>query len=668
MVFPEIDLAAAVFFVLALVTLARYRPAMRTVDVESYNYTAGGLSVLALAAVFHVLAHAGLLSGVTFLSEPLLVRLIVWIGFLTGAVLLASGVAAWLPLWRKFAQLRGLRITRLELIKKLEQLRAVTDRPTGILVTALEYMIEHCELAGGAVYRCDETGQAVLLASRGPSVPPAFPLRGMRFETQGARSHPATDLVLPPGVDQPSLVVPVSCAGSTEAFYLLWAPGVAALDDETRVVLKLAAGIVAARMRVSNVFVPVGGGDLPAKIETAARLLRVDRDLKENIAALAAPLSELLHANLITLVVDTEDSPRRRITVSTEGAVLDERALDPRSESDHLDRVIATGRALRIGDLRESPELRGDQLLLSSDARSLVAVPLGLGPDTVGALSVTAIAAHVFRPIHVQALQLLGLRLAALVSDNARRQSARREVLRLTALEGLLRRIGQGAALTDIFRHAAAMLKRLRAVSVVRIATYDPDGAFLRSWALTHDADLEPVTPSHGHLILSLMPHHRRLAETGRTICLKPESPAPMTPAEARQVLVADPGHVLLVPVKRGDRTMGAISLALTETGPQVVAVAEAVGAVLSLALQPDWARKRTTRRLAESRAGDHDVRDPAVRGYIRSSLSGILGSLHSLQTQPQPSAEALRQHLSIINTSARRLSACLAEQDCNVD
>ena len=59
MVFPEIDLAAAVFFVLALVTLARYRPAMRTVDVESYNYTAGGLSVLALVAVFHVLAHAG---------------------------------------------------------------------------------------------------------------------------------------------------------------------------------------------------------------------------------------------------------------------------------------------------------------------------------------------------------------------------------------------------------------------------------------------------------------------------------------------------------------------------------------------------------------------------------------------------------------------------------
>jgi GAF domain-containing protein len=213
------------------------------------------------------------------------------------------------------------------------------------------------------------------------------------------------------------------------------------------------------------------------------------------------------------------------------------------------------------------------------------------------------------------------------------------------------------------------MLKRMRAVSVVSIATYDPDGAFLRSWALAHDSDLEPVTPPRGHMILSLMPYHRALAEKGETLCLEQRGNSPMTPAEARQVLVADPRAVLLVPVKNGDRTMGVISMAFDETRPRAVATAETVGAVLSLALQLDLARRTTSRRSGEGSDTDGNaVRDRAVRGYIRASLSGIMGSLQSLRTQPQPSAEALKEHLSIIDTSARRLSACFAEEGNGVD
>ena len=142
MPFESADWPMSVFLLIALVLVRGFQKQIKTVSTRSYDNIAGGLVVLVIAAVARIYHATGLLESVPFLSETVFFDLAYWIGVITGATLVISGVADWLPLARDYRRYHRSRIEHLDLLRKVEQLVGVENRVETVLSTTLQYMVE----------------------------------------------------------------------------------------------------------------------------------------------------------------------------------------------------------------------------------------------------------------------------------------------------------------------------------------------------------------------------------------------------------------------------------------------------------------------------------------------------------------------------------------------
>ena len=86
------------------------------------------------------------------------------------------------------------------------------------------------------------------------------------------------------------------------------------------------------------------------------------------------------------------------------------------------------------------------------------------------------------------------------------------------------------------------------------------DDLFLTSRVLLSCNSQETVVPEKGHMILSLMPKHRSVIETGESLnCGFDNS---LSEAELSQCFAKDAKSALLIPIKSNGRVVGVISLA----------------------------------------------------------------------------------------------------------
>jgi len=261
--------------------------------------------------------------------------------------------------------------------------------------------------------------------------------------------------------------------------------------------------------------------------------------------------------------------------------------------------------------------------------------------------------------------------LSHLVTEEVYRYKIGVNERRVDLINSFLADCGRVSSLQDLFEQAAALLSRELRTSMVRISTYEYDGAFLKSRALASMRPIEGLTPVDGHMILSLMPYHTLVRETGRLMMINQEqTDKKITEAEARQVCRPDLQSALLVPVTVGQETLVVISLAELRRWSRYqynqsdVMFASLVASGLSLAIQLALGKKmKAPSRLEEDSIRPATLPDPVLKGRIKSSLSSILGSVEMIKSHNPNTDASLDRYLSIIDRSAQRINDYFAEK-----
>ncbi|MEA3297578.1 MAG: hypothetical protein U9R56_06915, partial [candidate division Zixibacteria bacterium] len=367
--------------------MSKFKEQIRLEDKESYRYIFGGLAILAAATISQVYSGIGVFNSIPFISDPLFYKVMYWIGIITGASFLISGISQWLPLSRAHRKYNRERVRQFELLKKVEQLVHVENRQKHVLSKTIEYMVEHYDLLYGAVYGFQpETENMDLITSVGASDEIERYLGKMKFnincllkpEEENLSSLSRLIEPIPDKVTPPSMVLPLVIDNQVYSVFLLWLTADSEIDDEARVNLKIAIDIIARKIildhhEVSHAF----NQQREVWIDSIEKVIDYQKDLSENVVGIANCVMRMVPAELFSLTVMDSQRVVRQFSVGEARSVLNEVSHGLNSANSHVKRAFETGQPQYVEafDKMES-QTRADEIINRSGMISLAAIPI----------------------------------------------------------------------------------------------------------------------------------------------------------------------------------------------------------------------------------------------------------------------------------------------------
>ncbi|MEW6412957.1 MAG: GAF domain-containing protein [Candidatus Zixiibacteriota bacterium] len=677
------DIIVAMIFLCSLVAVSRFRQHLTAEDRQSYNHIAFGLSILAMISLVQIYKGLGVFASVPFISDPLFFKLAYCIGVMTGLTFLINGVTTWVPLSRSYRMFNREKIRKLELIKKTEQLARVENRLPVVFKKTLEQMLSAHDLTKGAVFAYSSSSSKFILVSECHAEEQDSPdLHDIVFSPSAAAAFArhcgvTADIVidsLPHGIDMPQLVLPVLAGDRLAGLFLLWGENSSRLSDEERMNLKIAADIIGRKMHLD--VLQMGSSFEKELRQWQANLesnLDRTRDAKEILAGLAQQLGNKVAFDLFSLTMVFGKNVAQRYTLGGTGGVLSEPNVDFERADSVTREVFVRGNPLYLADKADERWGRVDDIVTMGEYQSMWLHPVKIGNSVEAVMTLASKEPRYFTSSRRQYIEALVPTLSGFVTlDRHRREIGVRE-RRAFAVNNFVSEIRGEQDLQTVFSHAASILSKELKPTVVRVSTVDADGAFLNSRALESNGKIGSVTPAGGSMILSLMPYHQLVLDTGRPMMINQEqTDRKMTQPESTQVFGIDLKSALIVPVKVNSSNVAVISLAdsrnwsdyqFTQADIQFVT---SIAVVLEMAIHIARTRKpaRSTLKIVRSKSVDPGIPEPEARNRIRSSLTGILGSVELLKTNPTPTEESIERCLSIIDKSARRINEYIGAVD----
>lgn len=676
-----VDLVVMVFFLSALVLVARSRKQLSSESKESYRYISTGMVVLTLMELSRLFSIIGAFSSIPFISDPVFYRLIFWIGIITGLTMLVNGVSRWLPLARSNRELEHMRLRRLDLIKRVEQLIAVENRMPVILSKVLDYMVKHYELKNGAIYIYSRRKRKlVFLSSSSLSLMPECELVKVSFDEDLVDNYANKETSfdnrivteVPSSITQPDLALPLVVEGKVSAVFLLWQGGKLVMKEEDRMNMKIAVDIIARKVEFRKL--QLGEEFRRQQVDWLSSLVNsIDykKRLKENMSNIAGWFTRMVSVDFISFTVIYNNNDMQRFSIGEEGNLLSEKRVNVLSHHTFLNHILESEKQVVVNDTCGKTSVPIDKMILGSGMKSLVAFRLGHGDKAVGAVVFASKAADHFSAQKIELIKGVLPLLNQLVSDEIHRHYISVVERRIGLLNSFLADCGRLVRLRDLFEQAALFLSREIRTSVVRISTYEYGNVFLKSRALVHLRPIEGITPADGHMILSLMPYHTLVRETGRLMMINQDhTDKKITEAEAKQICGSNLKSALLIPVTVNRQVLAVISFAEMRRWERYqynqddVLFACSVASGLSLAIQLALGKRTKTRpRLKEDGLGSVKLHDPALKSSIKSSLSSILGSVEIIKAHQPDTNTSLNRYLSIIDRSAHRINNVLHQE-----
>jgi len=671
------DSILVLFFLGCLVAISKYRGYLRGVDKTSYKHISSGLAILSIVFLAQLYNGLGVFAGVPFLSESLFYQLASWSAIITGTMLLISGVTVWLPLSRAHRQYSRERIERLGLIKQVARLVRIENRVPVILEKTLDQMMETCSLAKGAVYVYSRsTGRLVLIAGRGQKEEsPEFPTQAdiaREALRRYAREVDYSTLVREGlGIaHKPDKIVPLEVQDRLAGLFVLWQDADHPVSDEDRVNLRITGDIIAREIQL---------GELIHKDEyheaqqhwQASLASRLDfrKDTRDNLSSLVAGLKEKMPLDYFSLTVVHHDGHAQRFTIGSNEGILMEVDVDFGGTTPEAHRVYQTGVKAVINDLRHASGA-ADSILLKTGMQSYAALPVTRGGRVEGVAVFAADRREAYGPRQLALLEQCLPMIFSLVKEQQHRYNLDVRDRRASLAVGLLKDAARGMDLRQTFQRVADIVAGELKSTCVRVSTYDARGKFMTSQALVTSRSMKNVTPTDGVMILSLMPYHRLARDTGRVMMINQTSTdRKLSDAERNQVFGTSLGSALIAPIVAGDNTPAVISVGEMRhwercpfRQPEVDFVSY-LASVLSVVIQLGIKGKAASRlRLENQRLIERVSSAPELGSRIRSSLTGIMGSVEMLKTSSSDQDDELEKYLSIIDKSAQRIGDYLEE------
>ncbi len=676
MSFVTADWAMAVFLLLALILVRGFRTQIKTDNAESYDNVAGGLVILALTALARVYFMLGLFDGVPFLSEPVFFDLAYWICIITGATFVISGVANWLPLARYHRKFNQGKIRNLDLLRKIEQLIGAGARLDSVLAHSLEYMTGRMSFTSGAVFKCSpSTGQLSVTATTGQLPFPADLLQQIRLKgIEGSQPLSRPDdglgrsrILFPQGQTGPQVTLPILVSNRPVGYFLFWDDRSEEIDSDDMLTLRLAIDAIARKIDMDRM--TLRQQSEAGRFRFRQRLQRAvirERGTKEKFAVLARGLVERGEFDYVSLsILESTTNRIRRFSCGPEARILVEPGL-PLPDSNSLTAAAYyADREVCHQSLTSDKQPGPDEIVTARRVSSLMALPLPVGGEYRVVLTLASEVPSAFgREVRDDLRSLNGL-VAEVAWPETARLMVGRETRRLKELSRFCSVVSDGESQRSAIEMAARMISDELDAGLVRISRLDETGSFLESLALVSETPMTEMVPANGQMIISLMPLHEQVLKTGNQLMIDRKVEASRMPEiEARQAFTDTARTALLVPILAGSKAVGVISIAdfdrrlvpALERGSRLFI--QTVARLLSLAVgRPEVAAGPP----AEYRPGEVPASGREIRTQVKSSLTGILGSVEMLRSNPaSPADENLERYLSIIDRSARRIDVAV--------
>jgi transcriptional regulator with GAF, ATPase, and Fis domain len=661
---PMVDILVSIFFVGALLMTVHFYRRSMSKDKEGLRNLILGLSFLASVSVLELVNSYQLLAKVPLLSEALVYQLLVWIGMITGIVCVALGVS------KRFAaqgtsENISASIQRTEVLQHIEQLSQVERRTSVLLQKSLQTFVRGFGCAHGALFIRSRAVGMNFVCSEGTSAIDAENYKHIVFDLQPTALE-VLEIASASGLTHPDTIVPVITDAGIAAAFVLWRGKGAAWDTEDLQTMKLAANVVARiveteRLRLKHEFLI----DRENWQIDGQRQFNSNQALRDQLPVLLALVRSKMPVDLLSVGILTAPQMMRRISVSEAGGVLDEHRINLFRQPSHVASVLNRNQTLLIHDVSQDRASASDEFLRRNGIQSLVSLQAVQNQSVQVVLTAASKEARQYGRKEASLLEALSPIVREMVQRELSREMLSDYHNRVLVVSDLLRNVAANRSVHEVIEQTGQAISRILNTSIIRISMLDVDGVSLRSRYLSCSHATHVSTPSDGHMILSVLPQHAKLISgeiTEPVYCQSEQNE--ISESEAVLVFAPEVKQMLLMPIRANGSAVGVIGCADMREASRglfsqqdivlIQALAGVIGTVIHRMIAADLFYAQT------GKSGDvrrESIVNDSVRPAVRSSLSGIVGSLEMLQSSPAAQDEHVQRYLSIIDRSARRMS-----------
>ncbi|MGD8922248.1 MAG: GAF domain-containing protein, partial [Candidatus Zixiibacteriota bacterium] len=497
MTFPVSDWTISLFFLLALILVAKFKKQIGSVDPSSYRDISWGVSILALVSLLRLYNGIGVLEDVPFVSHAAFYDLICWIGMISGVTLILGGVSSWMPIARKQRRTAESKISRLEFVQQIEQHVAVEGRLHAILSAALQSMIDHFHFSEGAVFTCSPRRKYLQVVSH--------TIENERLDAVNAteRGDTETDWSrlsgLPRNLGKPQTVLPVIHAGRPVALFVLWADDKTVCDEADTQSMKIAAGIIARKISVDHLRVKNRFHDRCNQLLTSLEKdLSLTADLKHDFRQLSKSLSLEILFDTMSLTYRTKATDRfGRVTVSQNGSLLEEKDITWQGSDSLVGKTFVSGEPTLIHDAHLT-NLDLPDLLPATHIGSCLSVPVEESGGVIAVLILTARETKQFSARIAYILRQLSPLVSRMIQGERNRLEGASRDKRIVRLNRYVDSLTRLSSTTEVFENTVRLLASEIPASLIRLSTVEDGGSFLKSEALKTQRPLDKIIPADG--------------------------------------------------------------------------------------------------------------------------------------------------------------------------
>jgi len=675
-----VDLAVSLFFLTALIFTAKSKSHISEGNSEAYKYISFGLSILSLSSVSHLCFYRGFFDSIPFLSEELFYSLTFWILNITGIILLANGITYWLPLNQSLRKYNKQHFRHISLLRDLEQLISIENRADNILNKSLEHIVEHFDATRGIVYKYSNLDKRLYyLSSTGIADDQLAKitlkndiLRERKFDKMSFWNESIFNFS--GEITIPQIILPVLIDNKVAAVFLLWFEGSFTFEDD-QLILKNAAEIIARAIKSRK-------DDLALKhyyacetqLEHIQNIISDSTDVRDNLIKVVKYLKSIMEIDYLSMYIEYSQKDIHRFTIGSNGTILCEKGLD---QSFLQAAKVMVSHRKRIEIARENNTNTSaflKSLLKKSNMGTLISLAM---ENNKGLL---LIGSEIERSVSNRELYLLqklcsifGHYISTEINKFDKEMLTGRSTIANKFLGEILTKGSEQQAYEKAVR---VIMKELR-TSLVRISTFEEEGTFLKSRAMSVVHPHNDLIPEDGYMVMSLMPTIQKIRESGKTELINQDNPdCRISLAEAGQIYSTALNTALLVPIKVGNEVMGIISLADRRKGTRFqytdadIMFISLIAKILSVSLNMnsiEYSTKRDRFRVNKIR----DIKQtPGIKNSIRTLLFGINGSVEMIKSHYPQNDENLNRYFRIIdrniNTINERITDSSQSVNCN--
>ncbi len=386
-----------------------------------------------------------------------------------------------------------------------------------------------------------------------------------------------------------------------------------------------------------------------------SRIFQLDSPMEKSISRMAKLLRKVIQFDYLSLAItDTSLENMQRISVGSGGNLLlsKEHSLPTRGTA--VLEAIKTSRPLIHREIEDGKYME-ENLLKAMGIKSRLILPL----SRYGALTFGSLKTGNYQHKDAKWMNLIGSVLTNVLIDREMREMISKKDNLLMKLKEItdetLVEKGNEKIFSDIARNITEQLP----TSFCRISLLGKDRNNLNTIALEKIRDQGIKLKDENTHPLSLLPWHRMVLETGRTMLVNQEDPESLMPdEECEEIMSKDLRSGILVPIIKDQDQVGVLSVGEMRSWNRRPFGQEEVAFVKSLANQiPLILEKNYRNSSSASNIGSEQGKRLNQLGFdINSSLSTIFGSVELLKSKKKNLDGETSKYLDVIEKGGQRI------------